>query len=394
MSLLEVITKAASNPTEHSCPSDYPIILNPDTIFPNLKPKLEDPCPSSLVNPLIGWKISETDSKLIDISKKFFTNLKNTKGFGKDEFISMLNSYLEMIRDKAGVSIRVDSSDSDYTRLLIEKLGVLMGKDVTGLVLEGCVALEIWELVEALAVSGIVEHSCYLNLITRLVEKKRSDLLCTCIKHAFDLGPSELLCVLKYFLSPSKDAYASMVNVRKEWENQALLAIEKASDNSLQKKKLALAKEASILLMIAYDGFSPSELCLHHLLSSSNIDDVMLAPAFSKLNGKEMTNLIQYLTKWLKKYERFPQAGPCPNASAVLGLKACDWVPKLEDVVKCLGLVLDENFSSLVLHPEFHEELTSMEKVVGSLTAEARLSFSMAGVIEKLKTVEVQGGKN
>ncbi|KAJ7945974.1 putative F6A14.6 protein [Quillaja saponaria] len=167
----------------------------------------------------------------------------------------MLNSYLEMVRDKVGVSVGVDSSDPGYTRLLIEKHGVLMGKDVTGLVLEACVALDIWELIESLIVNGIVEHSCYSILITRLVEKKTSDLLCTCVRHAFDLGSSELLCILKYFLSPSKDAYNSMVDVRKEWENQAVLAIEKASDNSLKKKKLVLAKEASILLMISYDSF-------------------------------------------------------------------------------------------------------------------------------------------
>ncbi|KAJ7950914.1 NAC domain-containing protein [Quillaja saponaria] len=88
------------------------------------------------------------------------------------------------------------------------------------------------------------------------------------------------------------------------------------------------------------------------------------------------------------------ETSPCPNASVALGLKACDWVPKLEDVVKCLGLVLDENFSSLVLHSEFHEELRSLEGVIGSLTAEARHSCPVADVINKLNTDEVQGGKN
>lgn len=82
----------------------------------------------------------------------------------------------------------------------------------------------------------------------------------------------------------------------------------------------------------------------------------------------------------------FPYAGPCPKASSMLGLKACDWVPKLEDVVRCLGLVLDENFSSLVLHPEFHKESNCIEGLVGSLASEARLCFLVANAIENMRT--------
>ena len=395
MSLLEVIKNASVNSKSLDFPSDYPIVLNPDTIIPNLKPEQEDTSASSLIKPLNGWQISQADAEIIDIGKKFFTQLKtklkNANNLEKDEFIGDLNSYLENIRDKVGISIAVDPSTGVYTMILIDKLGFLMGKDVAGLVLDVCVSLEIWDIVEALIDNGIIEHSCYSNLVTRLVEKRRSDLLCLCIKRAFDLGSSEILSILRYFLSPSKDAYNSMMTVKKEWESQALLAIEKASDSNLKRKNLLVAKEASILLMVAYDGFSAPELCLHYLVASSNVNDVMLSSSFSKLNGKELINLIRYLSKWLKKYERFPQAGPCPEAGAVLGLKACDWVPKLEDVVKCLGLLLDENFSSLVLHPEFHEELRLIEGVVSSLTAEAKFCCLMADVVDKLK-MEVKGG--
>ncbi|XP_061346646.1 uncharacterized protein LOC133292267 [Gastrolobium bilobum] len=395
MTLLELIKDASVNSKSLDLPSDYPIVLNSDSIIPNLESELKEESSSSLIKPLIGWQISQTDTEIIDISKKFFTLLKlklyNIKDLGKGEFIDDLNTYLENISDKVGVLIGIDSSSSGYSRFLIDKLGSFMGKDVAGLVLDGCVSLEIWEVVEALIVNGIIGHSCYSNLVTRLVEKKRSDLLCLCIKHAFDLGSSEILSILRCFLSPSKDAYSSMVTVKEEWENQAMLAIEKVSDSNLKWKNLLLAKEASILLMIAYDGFSASELCLHYLIASSNINDVMLSSSFTKLSGQELINLIRYLSKWLKKYERFPQAVPCPKAKSVLGLKACDWVPKFEDVVKCLGLVLDENFSSLVLHSQFHEELRLIEGVVSSLTAEAKLCYLMADVVDKLK-IEVRGG--
>ncbi|KAK7265773.1 hypothetical protein RJT34_33396 [Clitoria ternatea] len=396
MTLLEVIKDASVKSKPLDLPMDYPVVLNPDSVILSLKPQEKAGSCSTLIKPLVGWKISQTNTQIIDISNKFFTELKTKlqkpNELHKDEFIASLNSYLENISDKVGVLIGADPSRSDYSKILIDKVGAFMGKDVAGLVLDGFVSLEIWDLVKSLIVNGVVERSCYSNLVNKLVENKRSDLLCLCIKHAYDLGMSEMVAILKYFLSPSKDAYSSMVTVRKEWESQTLLAIEKASNSTLKGRKLLVAKEASILLMMAYDGFSVSELCLHYLVASSNINDVMLSSSFSKLNGKQLMNLICYLAKWLKKYQRFPQAVPCPNALSILGLKACDWVPKLEDVVKCLALVLDENFSSLVLHPQFHEELRLIEGMVSCLTAEAKFCYQMTDVVDKLN-LEVKDAK-
>ncbi|WCJ38172.1 hypothetical protein M5689_019246 [Euphorbia peplus] len=387
MSLLEVITKASAGFEQLSYESEYPIVLNPDDSFCNLKPLFDA---SSLAIAVSGWKIGETDSQLIESSKKFCSKLKrklkDVNHFNKDDFIGILNPFLEKIGLKAGISAEFDPSSNGYTRVLIEKMGFLMGRDVASLVLEASVSLDIWDLVQTLVINGIPDHSCYPNLVTRLVVKKRSDLLCLSMKHASDFGLFELVCILKYFLSPSKEACITMVNVRKEWEREALSAIEKVKNKNLSDKKSRIAKEASILLMLAYDGFSTSELCLHYLLASPCVDEVVLSSSFAKLNGKEMTSLIKYLGKWLKKYEMFPQAGPCPKASSTLGLKACDWVPKLEDIVKFLGLVLDENFSSLVINPEFRQELKSIEELVASLAFESKFCCSITNVLENLKT--------
>lgn len=54
-----------------------------------------------------------------------------------------------------------------------------------------------------------------------------------------------------------------MVAARKQWESQTLLAIRKATRVGLPKKVTKLATEASILPMMAYDGFiSVLALCL------------------------------------------------------------------------------------------------------------------------------------
>ncbi|KAG5230034.1 hypothetical protein OIU78_029794 [Salix suchowensis] len=390
MSLLQVITKASADSDRVVSQSEYPIILNTDDIFPNLKPALENLDATSLANPVSGWQLSQSDSQLIDSGKKFYTKLKRKlkdhSNFNKDGFFEIFIPFLEKIGNKAGIEVGINSTDAAYTRVLIEKVGFLMGRDVAGLVMKASTSLEIWDLVETLIVNGVVDHSSYSDLVMSLVMKKRSDLLSLTIQHASDFGLSELLSILKYFLCPSKEAYSYMVNVRKEWESQAMLAIEMASDKNLSEKKSQIAKDASILLMLAHDGFLTSELCLHYLLASPVIDEAIFSSSVSKLNGKEMMSLIRYLGKWLRKYEMFPQAVPCPKASSVLGLKACDWVPKLEDIVRCVGLILDENFSSLVLHPGFHEELKFIGEFVAPLAAEAKLSCTVANVIENLRT--------
>ncbi|KAF2315986.1 hypothetical protein GH714_040781 [Hevea brasiliensis] len=142
---------------------------------------------------------------------------------------------------------------------------------------------------------------------------------------------------------------------------RGIISIEKVKDKKLSDEKSRIAKEASILLMLAHDGFSTSELCLHYLLSSSNVDEVILSSSI----------------------------GPCPKASSALGLKACDWVPNLKILLNVLGWCWMKT-SSLVLHPEFYEELKSIERLVGSLASEGKLCCAVANVIENLKT-EAEG---
>lgn len=400
MTLLELIIKASTNPEPSIDPIKYPINLDADPIFPNLKPSSENPYPNpnpnpntvSLVNPLTGFQISESDSNLIDFTSKFFKKLKrklrDSHSLSSSSFAEMLNAFLEKVGEKKfGGSVNLGSKGDDegYTCKLMEKFGSFVGRDVMGLVIEGCIVLDNWDLLKTLIVSKLVDHGLCSDLLFNLVAKRRSDLICLCVRHFTDLKSSDLCGILKYFLSPVKDASFTMVSVRKEWESEAVVAIDRASDRKLSGKKSGLAKEAAILLMIAYDGFSSNELCLHFLLSSSNVDDVVFSSAISKLNAEEMSALIRYLGKWLSKYERFPQAGPCSEAVTSLGLKMCQWVPRLEDVTKCLGLVVEEHFSSLALHSEFHEQLKVVEGVVSSLVSEGRMSCLVENLIEILK---------
>lgn len=217
------------------------------------------------------------------------------------------------------------------------------------------------------------------------MDQNKAKLLCLCVKHIADLRPTEILTILRFFLSPPSDAYNGILEVKKEWEKQAVLAIEKATKKGVPKKAAILAKEASILLMLAYDSFSASESCLHYFFGTSNIDGLVLSSVFLSLSGREVLTLFRYFVKWLKKYERFPEAGPCLQANSVLNLSACDDVPSFESIVGALSLLLDEHFSYLVLNTEFYNELKDVQEVVKDLTSEADASSPLDCLVNHLK---------
>ncbi|XP_016578344.2 uncharacterized protein LOC107875946 [Capsicum annuum] len=392
MTLLELITKPSTeNSPTTSDVGNYSIVLNSEALLHQLKLEKDQNDDVSLLQRGTGWKLLSTDVEVIELGQNFIKNLKkkmkNPNTFNKDEFFELFGSYLNEIWEKLWGAVLGDGLDEGNIVKMIEKLGNYMGRDVKGLVMEACVVLETWEVLGSLIVNGLVEHSGLSSLINNLIEKKQSWLVVLCVKHVIDIQTYDMMCVLKYFLSiPRDEDDGSLVNVRKEWESQAMSAIEKAMDLSLGPIRMEIARDASLLLMLAHDGFSVYEMCLHYLLASRNVDEVILGACISKLSGSEIMILIRYLKKWLNKYERFPQVCPCPKAPFELGLKACEWVPSLEDVVKCLGLVVDEHFLSLVLHQEFHEELKSLNEVVNSLTGEAKVCGILSNLTETLKS--------
>ncbi|KAL0925051.1 hypothetical protein M5K25_003358 [Dendrobium thyrsiflorum] len=393
MTLLDSIIRAtaAADAGELSFSPTVPIILNSDDIFPTLKPESES-LTSLPILPVSGWSISTTDSNIIKLTSKFSKTLKKKlkkSSHDRAEFLKLLNAFLQSIGDNLGLSFNpeVCSHHSfDFSRFAIEKVGFFIGREVAGLIIDVCVVLELWELVETLIVHGLVGHLYAMNLVEKLVEHNQARLLCLCVKHISDLRPSELLVILRFFLPPSdNNAYDSFVGVKKEWERQALLAIEKATNNGVPKKAAILAKEASVLLMLAHDGFSYAELCLHYVFGSSDMDALVLSSVISKLSGREILGLIRYFGKWLKKYERFPEAVPCPQAKSVLSLSACEDIPSLDSVVRALGLILDEHFSYLVLNSEFHDEMRALQKVVSDLASEADARGPVDAIVKHLK---------
>ncbi|KAK8939261.1 hypothetical protein KSP39_PZI011313 [Platanthera zijinensis] len=396
MTLLDSITRAAAAADDSLLSAAAPntlIILNPNGIFPNLKPDRESLTSGQPLLRVSGWSISPTDSDIIRCTSKFSKSirkkLKKHKTLNHAGFLQLLNTFLGTVGEKLGVPLDSEASShpnsTSFARSSIKKLRCFIGGEVAGLLSKACVVLELWELLETIIVSELVGPFYSTNLVEKLVDQNRAKLLCLCVKHIADLRPAEILAVLRFFLSPPSDAYNGILEVKKEWEKQAMLAIEKATKNGVPKHAAILAKEASILLMLAHDSFSASESCLHYVFGTSNIDGLVLSSVFSSLNGREVLALIRYLVRWLKKYERFPEAGPCLQANSVLSLSVCDVVPSFESIVGALSLVLDEHFSYLVLNTEFYNELKDAQEVVNDLAAEADASSPLDCLVNHLK---------
>ncbi|GKC81139.1 hypothetical protein Tco_1136856, partial [Tanacetum coccineum] len=65
-------------------------------------------------------------------------------------------------------------------------------------------------------------------------------------------------------------------------------------------------------------------------------------------------------------------------------VKAIESVPSLENVTVRFGMVIDEHFSSLVMHAEFYEEVKSIE-IVNSLASDSRLCCTLANLNANLE---------
>ncbi|KAM0944287.1 hypothetical protein DsansV1_C11g0107231 [Dioscorea sansibarensis] len=357
MTLLSAIAAAAEAGAPSPAPAPkHPLILNGDAAVRSLVSGSDSSANAALVKRVSGWSLCSTDTDIAalvsSLSKTLTRKLKNHRSLNRDEFVGLLGSFFQKCAERIGLSISVDPSDSNFVPKSIEKLGFVIGREAAGLILEGCLILEVWEVIETLILQKLAGNLNSVVLVEKLIEANQSKLLCLCVREISDLKSSELVSILKFFLSPTDDSLNNMILVRKKLENEALFAIEKATHRGLDEKVTTLAREASVLLAMAHDRFSSSEV---------------------------------YFIMWLEKYRRFPEAGPCPSAMPVLGLTVCDSIPSLESVARGLGLVLDEHFSYLVLCSEFHEEMRAIERLVKSFASEAELCLPVNEIIKHLQ---------
>ncbi|XP_006643669.1 uncharacterized protein LOC102713580 [Oryza brachyantha] len=369
MTLLAAITNSAA--AAAPAPATNAIVLTPGAAPP---PPTSSALPTLI--PPSDWSLSPADPALATAASFLSTSLSSAS-VSLPRFRSLLGSFLAAL--SSSLSLPEPSASLPQA---IRSIAPYFPAALASPVASRASSLAEYDVLLALVDCGLLRHPPP-NILSSLSEANRPDLVCAVVRQAADLRSSELLATLRFFLSPASDgAYDAMMSIKDRWKEAAVLAVNRCRQG---KKADATARQAALLLMMGYDGFTSPEVCLHYLFASGNVDSMVFGTAVAELDGGEVARLMKYLAKWIGKYQRFPEAQPCPEAVGMPGLELCDAVPSFQVVAMALGLVLDQHFSHLVLNAELKEDLKTTEMMVKQLAAEAESAGPVLDLLRRLQ---------
>jgi len=407
-----------------------------------------------------GWEVSSPnvleEEKLV---KKLKKKLENNVGtFSTSDFIAMVKPALERVmglesqghgRDENGA---VDGEDRNRKEVvdeeslflgLIRKGGALVGRKLLSAIINCILGLQFWNALKVLLQCGLVSNASHPNLVQKLVEHRKADLLCMCFYYVLDLTPSDILLALKFLLDQSNAS--SFETVRQEWRRVASLAIDAAARRKelflkreeyiekelIERQRAKIEKQRdkmerayendpfsapvpvedievpiqiqmydrerrirdemannssdqvsrAVVMAMAVDGFQGWETCLHALVASAQ-DEAVLAAIIAELDTSEAVQLLQYLRKWLDRYSTRLSRFPSPPGKPGRPLHN---VPSSHQVLQWVNMVLDGQYTNCVLSSEFLPQLRAIQKSVKSVVAIGRRVAPLIGMIEHLR---------
>lgn len=361
-------------------PSRCSLTLNAISVLLNLLSQQEKKS-ALLLSRIPAWEMDGIDSKIIQAEAQVLDQLKSTKpeDLTQQSFVKLLNPLFMEIKTLAGIS---DPPGTTSTRDLLQSVARYLPRDVLNEIVRYSVALSLWKFLEVLIHCRVVNWNSSAGIVEKLVDAKRVDIVCLFVENMPEIRPPDLLLILNYFLNPSRDD-GKMAKFRRGRKQKTLTALENAALGA-RKSELAF-QEMARLLAATMDGFSPAEFCMHSVISTS-IDENVLGFVIGQLDDTEVLRLLRYLGKWLRKYSGCHLTGPVDFPSAEGDLSYSRWVPSLASVLKWLHVILNEEYSTLVLRGEFHDTLKCLEETVRVLLAIVSEASSLASIVELLKS--------
>ncbi|KAH7446106.1 hypothetical protein KP509_01G039400 [Ceratopteris richardii] len=368
----------------------------------------DDSSPSEklVANGPITWKESPAVSDILKLREEQEERLTSElrAKVGGDCSLSfldgLLRSYFEQLLDIDYTCSPNCTSDKKATCnmsfiKLLRRVSPHIGQKLLSHILRACLSCQDLDGVRAILEAQVVSGSLHHELVTSLIERDEVALLCTWSKNVSDPKFSDLLLVLKYFLKASLPAGKSLAQVRKQWRQAAISAIQRVSeilkseenkgDISALAKHKNVKEEAihkALLLSVAVDHFQPHELCLHYLLSSGQ-DEAVLAAILQQLDNEEVLKLLCYLNKWLDKYSS--KSSLCTSQSK--GKES--FVPSLNDVIQWILILLDTHMMSLILCSDFHNEIQAIQLLVKGFVDFGHMIAPLAGIMEHLRSSSI-----
>lgn len=347
---------------------------------------------------------SEEEESLVKLLKKKLENVN----FTTSEFLGMVKPVLEIAAKRTGAesttsekplllsSTESNTSDEVLTLRLLRKAGPVLGRNLSASIVRCSLGLRIWSVMQVLLEHGLVSSVTHPQMVVKLVDERQPLLLCLCLHHVYDLPPSDILVVLKFFLDEANVSRNSFEVVRKDWRAVASSAIARAADSrniSLVSNSENLGYErgnarvenrkllgAAVAFAAAVDGFIGWEVCLHDLVSAGQ-DEAVIAAVLRELDTVETMRLLRYLHKWLDRYSRKLAHIPFPPSCKGLPHK----VPSLGQVLQWTSALFDVQYTRVVMTSDFFPELSALRALIEPLVAVGAKFSPLAGLIEHIR---------
>eukprot|EP00249_Psilotum_nudum_P017880 c26533_g1_i1 orf=219-1526(+) len=354
-------------------------------------------CPGSLPvdDDCVRLRIEEEEKLSVELIRK----IEQVEALSPKVFEELVRPYLEKTLSESRAYSFVD---------LLKRAVPLLGRKLVNAFLQVCVVTGFWNGLLSLLESQSISGYAYPELVPKLVERNRAFLLSMWLTNVHDPRPSDLFLVLKFFLKDTRQSLKACTYVRKQWRQMALAAIKEAADeqrnevdlndgtHTIDYEKISDAKRTdsrqrssekakddvvskAVLLSAAVDGFSSHEICLHYIVASGQ-DEAVLASIVSQLDTGELLRLLQYLTKWLKKYSALS------IHSTVSKRGQGPRIPTLNQILQLITVILDEHYPTLVLSAGFHSELKELHCLIKEFVDIGFKASSLAGVTEHLRS--------
>ena len=134
----------------------------------------------------------------------------------------------------------------------------------------------------------------------------------------------------------------------------------------------------AVAAVAAVEGFTRAELCLHSLVGVRR-EEAVVVEAVRQLDTQQVVALVRYLGKWMDRYANKLALNLAPAYKPSLP------IPRLEQVVVWMGLVIDCHLARLMLLGECEKDLVEVEGSVSRFVETASLLRPILGMLGHIR---------
>eukprot|EP00742_Colponemidia_sp_Colp-10_P005370 GILJ01005738.1.p1 GENE.GILJ01005738.1~~GILJ01005738.1.p1 ORF type:complete len:779 (+),score=141.39 GILJ01005738.1:83-2338(+) len=195
-----------------------------------------------------------------------------------------------------------------------------------------------WGAVSTLLLTDCVSSQSNAQLIPILIENRQLSLLEMVLTHVHDIDESNLVKLLRFFLSGMETSLAEEHIKGKAKEREA---------------------DPMTIGGIQLEGDTANEAFLYLVLSAPR-NDVFLHTALSSLTLQETKVLLSYLRKWIIRFsKKHDKQIKLQNKN-----RHKQRLPSFAQIIDWVSIVMDSHFTELILVPDFKPLLLDIQRLI------------------------------